>query len=506
MVYGLWKKTDLSEPVSQQYATAVRLADGKVLLLTGDPIKIYDPVADQWGRLPGPSFPVAAPAAQLLSNGKVLVAGGLAYQIAPTAAAELYDPATQRFKPAHGMRVPRGRFALVALTEGTVLALGGNPTDPRCEQFEPATESWALIASMHFPHFPSGAVALGGSKFLAVGPRGDYDGGGFAEVYDAASDEWTVVGVPSQTPTRFTLNAAGPGKALLVGDRQTAEIFDLATGNWKTTPPLSTPRTDHGAVTLDDGNVIVAGGGGIPPWSSGRLKSAEVYEPALDTWTEIGPMVSTHIYPTATLLKDRRVLISGGIYGDPETFERQCPGDFSCPATQFCEAGHCVSRRLLGAACDRDRACASAFCVDHLCCDSACAGPCQHCNTPDAGGSCRAVATQNTGVCYPFACGPAPDCPTTCATATDCVDGLVCEAGKCVSAIPPPVVSTDGGQVKRPDAGVTPAPVGSCGCSSAGGLGWVAVLLLARGLRRRTASESFGEAGRDVEHRLKGEP
>ncbi len=47
--------------------------------------------------------------------------------------------------------------------------------------------------------------------------------------------------------------------------------------------------------------------------------------------------------------------------------------------------------RAKGAACDCDRQCGSnGHCVDGVCCESACTGPCQTCASPDAGGTCLA--------------------------------------------------------------------------------------------------------------------
>jgi uncharacterized repeat protein (TIGR01451 family) len=91
-----------------------------------------------------------------------------------------------------------------------------------------------------------------------------------------------------------------------------AEIYDPALGTWSPTASMSIVRGQHTATLLSDGRVLVSGGpeeGGIsPPPPS----SAEIYDPVLGTWSLTGPMSADHRLHTATLLPDGRVLVSGG--------------------------------------------------------------------------------------------------------------------------------------------------------------------------------------------------
>ena len=82
-------------------------------------------------------------------------------------------------------------------------------------------------------------------------------------------------------------------------DVVSAEIYDPSTGRWSPTSPMSDPRRHHGTVLLEDGNVLVAGGltdefgrspeSGHTTWV-GSVASAEVYDPAKDTWSLVGDM------------------------------------------------------------------------------------------------------------------------------------------------------------------------------------------------------------------------
>jgi hypothetical protein len=71
--------------------------------------------------------------------------------------------------------------------------------------------------------------------------------------------------------------------------------------------------------------------------------------------------------------------------------EDTCPGsctiDDHCMSYAYCQGGACLPRRTNGQTCDRGRQCEWGFCVDGVCCQSACAAP------PNARRSCA------TGVC-----------------------------------------------------------------------------------------------------------
>src|SRR5207253_8730059 len=83
--------------------------------------------------------------------------------------------------------------------------------------------------------------------------------------------------------------------------------------------------------------------------------------------------------------------------------------------------------------------CLLGFCVDGVCCDSACAAPCDACNLSGSAGACRPLAqgTAPDAGCSGFACdGADAGCPAGCSTARDCIAGFFCGAGQCVPAQP----------------------------------------------------------------------
>ena len=117
------------------------------------------------------------------------------------------------------------------------------------------------------------------------------------------------------------------------------DLFDPATGQFvRSESHLSVDRQGESATLLQDGTVLIVGGGAADravPASGGS--EAEIFDPATGTVTQVGPTLEPHIDGWPPCWPDGRVLIAGGrtrhrqmpsaeIY-DPETqsFRRTAP-------------------------------------------------------------------------------------------------------------------------------------------------------------------------------------
>jgi hypothetical protein len=101
----------------------------------------------------------------------------------------------------------------------------------------------------------------------------------------------------------------------------TSELFDPGTGTWAPTGSATWERTQHSAVLLRNGKVLVVGGDvrqpSLPPGGT------ELYNPATGRWEYAGTLNFPRDWPAVTPLSDGRVLVAGGGYpGENPTVPR----------------------------------------------------------------------------------------------------------------------------------------------------------------------------------------
>jgi len=143
-----------------------------------------------------------------------------------------------------------------------------------------------------------------------------------AEIYDPSTGAFSPAGemtspradhTATLLPNGQVLLAAGStGRSINEAVTQTAELFDPATNRFAATGSLSAPRHKHAAVRLRDGKVLVIGG--ADSRLRGFYNSAELYDPATGNFSATGGMSAARykIRDAAALLADGRVLVAGG--------------------------------------------------------------------------------------------------------------------------------------------------------------------------------------------------
>jgi hypothetical protein len=273
----------IEDPSSQSLAAL--LGDGRVIVVRGAYVDVYDPKADAYTSLkqgvrsgPGDVFQLTR-LTTLLPDGRLMLVGPLA--------TGLLDARTGDVAP--GPALPRTLGAgstATQLADGRVLFAGGHLTTtvPAAPSglhedlpgpvllFDPNTMSFETGGSMVVPRFDHTATRLDDGRVLFAG--------GFALVDDQLQPV------------------------------ASAELYDPRTGLFSLTAPMPTVRSNATAALMRNGRVLVAGGGVI---DHGTVDSTAVlYDPARAAWTSTGSLGAGRLSPSSIVLPDGRVLVMGG--------------------------------------------------------------------------------------------------------------------------------------------------------------------------------------------------
>lgn len=278
--------------------TATALRNGRVLVLGGetsaspsssaltDVAELYEPVAGPFATLPARMLQRRGDhTATLLSNGNVLIAGGMASGGARpvgTASTEVYSRAAGTFSAGPTMPEARDNHTATVMQDGRVLIVGGQAgcSATSCARldtaliYSPATN--AITATGHLTHARDGhtaTVLLDGRVLIAGGSN------------------------PAADP-------------LVAEEIASMEIYDPETGMFTPAADMRIPRRSHTATLLNDGRVLLAGGSSLLGAVSART---EIFDPVTGTTAE-GPLMSSpRIFHSAHLLPNGKVLIAGGL-------------------------------------------------------------------------------------------------------------------------------------------------------------------------------------------------
>ena len=131
------------------------------------------------------------------------------------------------------------------------------------------------------------------------------------------SGTWGATGSMATARANFTATLLQNGKVLvagggnLSGGLSSTEIYDPLTAAWTSTGSMHLPRMIHTAVLLPNGKVLVAGGCNSD-CGTAATATAELYDPATGVWSFTGSMSTPRYYFTATLLGTGKVLVTGG--------------------------------------------------------------------------------------------------------------------------------------------------------------------------------------------------
>ncbi len=298
-----------------------------------------------------------------LPGGEVLIAGGNAIGTICLNSAEIYNSSTGNFT-ATGSMTDAHCFAhtTTVLQNGEVLITGGEDATGNlvntADMYNPVTGQFGCsglggadpttgycLSTLTDARFLDTATLLNDGRVLIAG---GFDGSivNTAELFDPVAGTFgcsslgglnTSTGFCNNTMTdsrenhTATLIVNGPraGNVLIAGGLdaagnvlQTAEFYSPTAGNFTATNNMTHARYLHTATQLNPthvkgrhaGQILITGG---EDGNGTVLATAEVYDPAALTLTQVGSMTTARALHTAVLItsgnKKGQVLIAGGI-------------------------------------------------------------------------------------------------------------------------------------------------------------------------------------------------
>jgi hypothetical protein len=327
---GQWTKTP-NLPIVPIHN--VLLPNGKVMMWGKNLGQtLWDPVTNSASALPSAGYDLFCAGHAYLADGRVLVAGGHIADYVGLANTSIYNPATNSWSRVPNMNAGRWYPTVTTLPNGDALVVSGQidtsvGINPLPQVYQAATNTWRNLTSaqLNQPMYPMMFVAPNG-KLVDVAPTN------FTRYLDTnGTGAWSAIGWRKYQWRDYASGVMyDTGKILLVGGGDppiaAAEVLDLnvAAPAWRAVPSMRVARRHVNATLLPDGTVLATGG------TSGRghnntttpVFSAELWNPATETWTTLASGSVPRLYhSSALLLPDGRVLVNGGDgYRDVEIF------------------------------------------------------------------------------------------------------------------------------------------------------------------------------------------
>ena len=264
-----------------------------------------------------------------LNDGRIMAIGGKAIGLRNVEmgnfedSTELLDTTTMTWKLTGKMNEKRKSPGVAQLNDQTVIAAGGTGAAKvplnSAEIWNPDTEEWQHIASMNTARDSMGYVLLPDGRFMVMGGKSIDKKGVLissikdCEIYDPQTEKWMGIAPMHKERVNHTATLLNDGNVLVVGGGKedgpylkTVELYDPRRDIWISLEPMSVGRAMHTATKLLDGRILIVGG-------RGKKTSTEIYDPINKKWSGSGDTEYPRAEHSSILLPDGNILITGGI-------------------------------------------------------------------------------------------------------------------------------------------------------------------------------------------------
>jgi N-terminal glycosyl-hydrolase-114-associated domain/Kelch motif/Galactose oxidase, central domain len=198
--------------------------------------ELWNPATGQWTLTGSMANMHAFHTANLLTNGTVLVEGGTSLQLPPgpevVGASEVYNPATGTWTTVGSLNVARYYATSGLLTGDEVLVAGGDGGGccsglSSDELYSTATQSWQEMPAMTAgAYLLASALLSNGAEMLVSGGYSCCDTPNSvmntAQIFTPATQTWAITASMSQARYSHTLTALSDGSVLAAGGTNTA--------------------------------------------------------------------------------------------------------------------------------------------------------------------------------------------------------------------------------------------------------------------------------------------
>jgi len=264
-----------------------------------------------------------------INNGLLLFEGGF------TQTTQLYNPTGAtinsvppgQFRSSPSLNQYRYHHTATVLPDGWVLVVGGrnlNVALSSAELYNPATGQWVATGSMSAIRQLHTATLLPGNRVLIAGGQSDFGQPSYSSTqifqYNPATHTGQFIAGPAMNIGRSEHSAVtlNDGRVLFSGgwgstNNTTAELYldgPGASGSFVVTNAMKTPRVAFTSTLLNDGRVLIAGGWQL--FVNAPALVGEVFDPVTNTFANVGAMLATRRAHGAARLASGRIVLAGG--------------------------------------------------------------------------------------------------------------------------------------------------------------------------------------------------
>jgi N-acetylneuraminic acid mutarotase len=185
------------------------------------------------------------------------------------------------------------------------------------ERFDPATGEFETLEPPPTERGVPFALSSAGKVVVFGGYNGDLNYQSEVDVYDPAAGTWTEGARWNNTRLAPVVEVNGLVCALggfrtIDAETEDVECYDVARDEWTSRAPLPSTSLDSYWPVVYDGKIYVLGGARLSLDDLVEpLDGAWVYDPELDTWSELAPLPAPRAGASAHVIGDRIYVVGG---------------------------------------------------------------------------------------------------------------------------------------------------------------------------------------------------